>query len=135
MFERTSKTKTFLVVDEDFRILAYFSLALKSLKLDDSVTKSKVKKINALSKEIREVPVYLLGQFGKNDPYSDLITGSEILEAYMFPLIADVVKLVGGRIVLVECSNKPSLIEFYEMNGFIYLQQEGPLTQMIRFLV
>lgn len=94
---------------DNFKILAYFSLALKSLKLGVSVSRTIVKRIDGLAKDTREVPVYLLGQLGKNDPYSDLISGNEILEPYVFPLVAESARLVGGRTLLVECYNRPWL--------------------------
>ncbi|KLU63939.1 hypothetical protein DEAC_c41680 [Desulfosporosinus acididurans] len=140
LFEQISKSRTFLIVDEDslddgdFRILAYFSLALKSLKLDNSLSKTRIKKIDGLSNKIEDTSVYLLGQLGKNEPYQKDIQGKEILEKYVFPLVTQAVKYVGGRIILIECANKEKLISFYGNNGFVYLQ-EDEYVQMIRFLV
>lgn len=135
MFESTSKGKTYLVVDKDFNILAYFTLALKCLKLGDSVSKSKTKRIDGLSKDIGEVPVYLLGQLGKDDTHGSKVSGSEILYDHVFPLVTQALNAAGGRIVLVECRSEPRLIEFYLRNGFEFLQQDDDLTQLVRFLV
>ena len=140
LFEQISKSRTFLIVDEDylddgdFRILAYFSLALKSLKLDNSLSKTRLKKIDGLSNKIEDTSFYLLGQLGKNELYQKDIEGKEILEKYVFPMVAQAVKYVGGRIILIECANKEKLISFYGNNGFVYLQ-EDEYVQMIRFLV
>lgn len=141
LFEQVSKSRTFLLVDElaldeenSFRILAYFSLALKSLKLVDSLSNTRIKKIDGLSNKIEDTPVYLLGQLGKNELYQREIEGKDILEKYVFPLVAQAVKYVGGRILLIECVNKEKLISFYGNNGFIYLQ-EDEYVQMIRFLI
>lgn len=43
-------------------------------------------------------------------------------------------KLVGGRIIIVECENKDSLLEFYEEHGFESLQvnNSNGLLQLIR---
>ena len=120
--------------DGDFRILAYFSLALKSLKLDDSLSKTRIKKIDGLSNRIEDTPVYLLGQLGKNELYQEDTEGKDILEKHVFPVVAQAVKYVGGRIILIECANKEKLINFYGNNGFIYLQ-EDEYVQMIRFLI
>ena len=120
--------------DGDFRILAYFSLALKSLKLEHSLSKTRIKKINGLSNKIEDTPVYLLGQLGKNELYQEETEGKDILEEYVFPVVAQAVKFVGGRIILIECANNEKLISFYGNNGFIYLQ-EDEYVQMIRFLV
>lgn len=140
LFEQISKSRTFLIVDEDslddgdFRILAYFSLALKSLKLDNSLSKTRIKKIDGLSNKIEDTSVYLLGQLGKNELYHKDIEGKEILEKYVFPLVIQAVKYVGGRIMLIECANREKLISFYGNNDFVYLQ-EDEYVQMIRFLV
>ncbi len=120
--------------DGDFRILAYFSLALKSLKLDDSLSKTRIKKIDGLSNRIEDTPVYLLGQLGKNELYQEDTEGKDILEEHVFPVVAQAVKYVGGRIILIECANKEKLINFYGNNGSIYLQ-EDEYVQMIRFLI
>lgn len=130
LFEQISKSRTFLIVDEDalndgdFRLLAYFSLALKSLKLDNSLSKTRIKKIDGLSNKIEDTSVYLLGQLGKNELYQKDIEGKEILEKYVFPLVTQAVKYVGGRIILIECTNKERLISFYGNNRFVYLQED-----------
>jgi hypothetical protein len=71
LFEKTSKSRTFLIVNEKslnegkFETLGYFTLALKVLKISDNVSKSLVKKLDGLFKNIHETPVYLIGQLGK----------------------------------------------------------------------
>lgn len=112
----------------------HFSLALKSLKFDVSLSKTRIRKIDGLSNKIEDTSVYLLGQLAKNELYQKETDGKEILEGYVFPLVAQAVKYVGGRIILIECANKEKLISFYGNNGFVYLQDDE-YVQMIRFLV
>ncbi len=112
----------------------HFSLALKSLKFDVSLSKTRIRKIDGLSNKIEDTSVYLLGQLAKNELYQKDTDGKEILEGYVFPLVAQAVKYVGGRIILIECANKEKLISFYGNNGFVYLQDDE-YVQMIRFLV
>lgn len=112
----------------------HFSLALKSLKFDVSLSKTRIRKIDGLSNKIEDTSVYLLGQLAKNELYQKETDGKEILEGYVFPLVAQAVKYVGGRIILIECANKEKFISFYGNNGFVYLQDDE-YVQMIRFLV
>ncbi|PKM47710.1 MAG: acetyltransferase [Firmicutes bacterium HGW-Firmicutes-8] len=116
----------------DFELFAYFTIALKVLKISDSIPKTLIKKLDGLYKNIQETPVYLIGQLGKNDKYTDCISGQEIIE-YALSVILKSFQYVGGRIILVECINDDNLIEFYVKNGFVFLQ-EAELVQMVRFL-
>jgi len=113
-------------------VLAYFTVALKVLKLTEDVSITQRKKIDGLNKEIREVPCYLIGQLGKNDSYKDDIAGSLILQ-YSMGIIRKAFNSVGGRVVLVECNNNEKLLDFYTSNDFTFLQEED-LVQLISHL-
>lgn len=91
--------------------------------------------MDGLSKNKSELPSYLIGQIGKNDKYSKLICGDEIIN-YAMDVINQVYELVGGRFVLIECNDHNKLISFYQRNGFERLQKDGEdgLVQMVRFL-
>lgn len=125
-FERRGKSRTFLVIDssnttkESFPIIAYFTISLKVLKLE-KISKSKVKKIDGFRNDITELPVHLIGQLGKNDLKSDLITGKEILD-FSIDKIKTSIDIVGGRIVLIECRKINKIIDFYKNYGFNFLQ-------------
>lgn len=140
--EKKSKSRTYLIVDIDklekekeISILAYFTIANKTLFIDDTVSKEKIKKLDGLSKNKTELPAYLIGQLGKNDKYKDFISGEDVIN-YAMDVINQVHELLGGRFVLIECNNNQKLIDFYKRNEFIWLQQDGSdgLIQMIRFL-
>lgn len=141
--EKKSKSRTYLIIDTDkleqnseICILAYFTIANKTLFIDEKeVSRTTVKKLDGLSKNKTELPSYLIGQIGKNDKYSDLISGDEIIN-YAMDVINQVYELIGGRFVLIECNDHPKLISFYEKNYFKRLQKDGEdgLVQMVRFL-
>ena len=76
-----------------------------------------------------DIPAPLIGQLAKNfsHGYNSLITGDELLK-----MACDRVRIaqmiIGGKIVYLECENKPALIEFYKRNGFIAFS-ERPLDR------
>lgn len=53
--------------------------------------------------------------------------------------IKDIQKIVGGKIVYLECENKEELLHFYKDNGFIIFnerhQEDGKeLIQLLKYL-
>ena len=144
MFEKLGKSRTFLLFDgeEGFHILAYFTLAIQVLKVPQGLLSGrKTKQLDGFASKykgetITEFPAMLIGQIGKNDLYTELISGFEIMEYCLATLMAGQVYL-GGRIILLECKNIPALITLYEKFGFKIIQRDyndGELFQMIRVL-
>lgn len=139
------KSRTFFIYDEDqneFQILAYFTLALQVLKIpEDLISGRKAKLLDGFSSKIKgvkitEFPSILIGQIAKNDMYSDVISGTEVLEYCLATIFEGQVRL-GGRIVLLECKEIPYLIDLYKKFGFDKLEkdyEEGELLQMIKVL-
>jgi len=143
-FERMGKSRTFLVFDEDeeeFKVLAYFTLALQVLKVPGSFSNRKIKNLDGFNAKIHgeritEFPAILIGQLAKNDLYKDRLSGFELMQYCMSTLLDGQMRL-GGRIVMLECKDIPYLICFYEQFGFIKLErdyQEGDLIQLIKIL-
>ncbi|WP_294522675.1 N-acetyltransferase [uncultured Anaerovibrio sp.] len=109
-------------------LVGYFALASKYFHID-ARTKNRIG--SNLRKRISKfadydaflqryiVPAPLIGQLGKNykNGYDKLITGDELLQ-----IACDTVKegqrILGGKLVYLECEDVPSLIRFYEENGF-----------------
>ncbi len=109
-------------------LVGYFALAQKYFHIDigknrsiSTNLKKRIKKFatydDALHKCVVSAP--LIGQLGKNykNGYDKLITGDELLQ-----IACDTVKegqrILGGKLVYLECEDVPSLIRFYEDNGF-----------------
>jgi len=151
-FELLSKTKTYLVCDEDHLIrngeifiLGYFSLSLKSLDIPSGLSNRKRLILDGFSSKlhgepIRTIPCYLIGQLGKNSSIpkeQQYLTGDELL-IWSLSVIKDAVNAVGGRYVVIECHNNPELIDFYKRNGFEWFDNTSfdgiPMIQMVRRL-
>jgi len=136
-FDRRNKSRTYLIVDvenfEEYKILAYFTLTMKSLKLNPVVSKSKIKKMDGFRSDIKETEAVLIGQLGKNQDYKNQIDGKTILKTAIEIVYASH-NLIGGRIVFLECANHEKVVRFYEENGFAFLQESGEYLQMIRYL-
>ena len=143
-FEKLGKSRTFLIFDEDeeeFKVLAYFTLALQVLKIPETFSNRKVKEFDGFSAKIKgnritEFPVILIGQVGKNDLYKEKIASYDVMQ-YCLSTLLDGQMRLGGRIILLECKDVPYLIEFYNQFGFIKLEkdyQKDELIQLIKIL-
>jgi hypothetical protein len=83
-------------------------------------------------KKITDLPVYLIGQLAKNDKYSNLFDGKDLIDSALSE-IRKSQEVVGGRSILVESKNEESLTNFYTNNGFTLIQQDtDKLLQFIR---
>jgi hypothetical protein len=137
-YEKTAKGRTYLIVNSNsleektIEILAYFTLALKTLYISEEVSNTKRKKLDGLYKNTNDLPCYLIGQLGKNDLYKNDIDGHTII-SYAINIIQKSHEFVGGRFILVECSNNHQLVNFYEENDFEVLQKDE-LVQLVYFL-
>ena len=143
MFEKLGKSRTFLIYDEDedFKVLAYFSLALQVLKIPDEFSNRQISKLDGFSAKIRgskltELPAILIGQLGKNEMFQELLTGDMLMQLCLSRLYEGQMS-VGGRIIMLECKDVPYLIEFYGRYGFQKLEkdyEENEYIQMIKIL-
>ena len=143
-FEWMGKSRTFLIFnenEEEFKVLAYFTLALQVLKIPESFSNRKIRNLDGFNAKIHgeritEFPAILIGQLAKNDLYKDHLSGFKLMQYCMSTLLDGQMRL-GGRIVMLECKDIPYLIYFYEQFGFIKLErdyQEGDLIQLIKIL-
>ena len=84
LFEKLGKSRTFLVVDEDFDIIGYFSLALSILDIPQILSNRKRKDMDGLSAKrkgelVEKIPSILIGQLAKNDLYIGKFSGNGLL--------------------------------------------------------
>ena len=49
--------------------------------------------------------------------FSGEVSGDEIVD-YALSVISRVREAIGGRVVFIECQDKPKLIEFYNRNAY-----------------
>lgn len=107
-------------------LIAYYTTNIKALSIDRfAVSRSMRKRINKFATYDNVLKSYLIAaplvaQLGKNytNGYNKLITGDELLKMAC-DRIAMAQELIGGKIVYLECEDKPSLIDFYSRNGFV----------------
>lgn len=94
----------------------------------------KRKELDGFSTSAQQVKAFLIGQLGKNDNIPNSMLNLEtILSAGIYPILISAQRLLGGRVVLLECENTPGLIRLYERAGYKLLQL-GELAQMVRRL-
>jgi hypothetical protein len=142
--EKRDLTRTYLIIDQnkfesdnEINIVAYFSIALKTLIIPQTLSNSKIKKIDGFSKDAKDSIVYLIGQLARNDGYNtEAITGAEIL-ARALNIISDIKDKIGGKVVLVECEDQKKVIDFYLENDFERLPEhsENELINAIKEII
>ncbi|MEI7812769.1 MAG: hypothetical protein WCJ01_10135 [Ignavibacteria bacterium] len=141
-YEKSFRSRTFIIYNLHTNknnkndILAYYTLSLKSVKIpSDSIPKRIAGKLGGKKRLENEIPAFLIGQLGKNSNAKDNIPGKDLLEEAM-SMIFVAQECVGCRLVILECEEKPKLINFYKANGFLYLQNQkersNDLAQMIK---
>jgi hypothetical protein len=104
----------------------YFTLTIKSFTLTkNALSKNMRKKVSKFGQYNKELERYiisapLIGQLGKNytNGYNKLITGDELLKMACDKISTSQLEL-GGKIIYLECEDKPELLGFYQRNGFI----------------
>ena len=129
-FAKQSIASTYLVMasyKERYVLVGYFTLANKIFCIDkDSLPNRKwrgrIAKFGQFDTSIKRYTLSapLIGQLGKNysHSYNTLITGDELLKLAL-DKVKEMQNIVGGKIVYLECEDKPRLIEFYSQNGFV----------------
>ena len=128
VFDLQSISRTHLVFTsykQEPVLVGYFTLANKVFKIPNkNISKSLKKRITKFGRYDPDFKLYtisapLIAQLGKNftSNYSELITGDELLQMAC-DIIADIQLSIGGKIIYIECEDKPKLLSFYERNGF-----------------
>lgn len=135
-FEKMDISRTYLVMSTFQRkpfIAGYFSISNKSMIMNkksyQSLSTTMKKRLLGIGYKTEqnsyEVKSFLLGQLGKN--YSEvavranLASGDDLLEL-AYEKIKEAHKVVGGRILYLECDDYPKLVDFYTRNGFRKIQ-------------
>jgi len=140
-FEKSGYSTTYLVYasyKDKPEMAGYFTLANKQFYITAKSTKQKVSRGNAplLSNSKRRrlvqygtydkslgiytISAPLIGQLGKNFAINDgkLISGAELLEIACSK-VWEIQRNFSGRVVYLECEDKPELVNFYSNNGFV----------------
>lgn len=119
-FARKRQAITYFILDESRKLLAYFALTHKAVKIDVSRLSKTV--CRGLDRHAEKDPdgdgynasAFLIAQFGKNSAYRGevALSGNELM-ARSFKSLKAAQHLVGGGIVYLECEDVPKLLEFY----------------------
>lgn len=129
-FLKSGISKTFLVT-ASYKgkqvVVGYFSLTNKATKVKKASLNSNWRKRIARFENKYEsddknyvVSLPLIGQLGKNykNDYNELITGDVLLKMAC-DKVKEAQKILGGKLVYLECEDKPQLVDFYQSNGFV----------------
>jgi len=144
-FSKQGLSQTHLVlnpVGDSNELVGYFSLANKvtyvtrgemSKSLFSYISKFGITDDNGGV----HVAMPLIAQLGKNDN-AENVSGSDILELAI-SLIVVVQRIIGGRLVYLECENEPKLLGFYARNDFDVFGErktsdDEALIQLIRII-
>lgn len=122
-FEMARVARTYLIFDDNSDILAYFSLAFKSIVILNT-TKSQLKKLTGGLTNNNQINAYLIGQIGKNSLIQNNPVKLNDILSEIYPLIEQGQEMFGGRAVILECENNTKLIQYYEQHGFKLIETE-----------
>jgi hypothetical protein len=118
-FEKSSISRTYLILDDNGDLLAYFSISFKEITINtESLSGTAIKKLNGMSKTADTLKVYLIGQIGKNSLIQPNPIKLDMILSEIYNVIAQAQALIGGRVVILECEDQPKLITLYEKHGF-----------------
>ena len=128
-FAKQSIAQTFLVY-ASYRgknvLCGYFTIANKYIVVGShSVSKTTARRLRKfampnISDDNLVIMAPLIAQLGKNymNDYRKLITGDELLKMAIDKVSA-AQRIIGGKVVYVECEDIDFLKKFYEDNGFV----------------
>ena len=131
-FERNLRSRTYLYANNENKgIVVYFTLAINYLETD----KFKSEIIQILSgyasyiDKTNAIPCYLIGQLAISDEYRKQGIGNFLLTDAL--KIADNAQTsFGGRFVLIDSVNNDKVINFYEQNSFIAIENDKSLKSI-----
>ncbi|GAQ25684.1 hypothetical protein [Tepidanaerobacter syntrophicus] len=143
-YEKRDKCRTYVYFDEEYleetgklKVVAFFSLALKTIRIPviNTMSKTLQRKLGKLADKDENIVAYLIGQLGRSSDYDkSVINGKKILQD-CYDLIGSARDIVGGRLILIECKRIEKLCRFYENEGYIDITENGDdLKQYVRFM-
>lgn len=118
-------TLVYIYSGNRWNLCGYFTLTIKTIDIEKESVGSgmfkKVKKFGTYDSQTHKctIPVPLIAQLGKNyaDNCNKLIKGSELL-TFACNEVRKAQRIIGGKVVYLECEDTPKLINFYRNNGF-----------------
>lgn len=131
-FESHLRSRTYIYLDNETKeIAAYFTVAVNTLHTD-GISSEVILLLDGYKDDIQTIPCFLIGQVGKSDKYETFKIGNYIL-ADAVEKIDEAQRLLGGRFILLDAINDPKLIEFYQQNTFIPIE-ENAIAESIQMI-
>lgn len=130
-YEKADVGKTYLCVDKkkleegEFVILAYFSLAQRTIDLGELSNKKRRKLLGSYPgrDKLKSISAFLIGQLGRCDDCSSAdLSGQQLLDE-CYHAISLAAKIVGGKLLVLEC-REHMYEKFYKNQGFKKLYDE-----------
>lgn len=139
MMEKKNMCRTYLAIDGDSRILGYYSIGLRCMKVPQSVDSNGepakddrfMNRMN-VDPESRVAQSYLIGQLSRS---KDAPKGfGKVLMRDAIDMIKDANLIVGCRLVRVDCDDR--LVDYYSRFGFRLIRKndDRDLNQMAYIL-
>lgn len=107
--QKARRSKTFLLTDDDYGTLGYFTLA--ATKIEGKATPRSL-----VGNSRKDCQGFVLAKLGVHQEYQGQRLGSYLVHS-AFNRCLEAESRIGGRIVIVDLLNK-SLDSFYEKSGF-----------------
>lgn len=122
-FAKRKMAITYLVLDAENKIIAYFSITHKALEIRDNGLSNSIRKtLNRYSQfdsnsKSYTVSAFLIAQFGKNLSYDgdEKISGNDLMDS-CFYILLKIQHDAGGGVIYLECENNEKLLNFYMNN-------------------
>ncbi len=107
------------------QIVGYYTIAYKVVQISkNAISRTTERKLSRFgefnpSTATYTLPAPLIAQFGKNytDNLNEKISGDKLMELAL-DQIETIHSLAGGRVVYLECENRPKLLDYYKRQGF-----------------
>lgn len=130
-YEKTNYGKTYLCIDldalknGDFVVIAYFTIAQKSLDISNLSKKKKRKVLGEYPgrDSLNSVPAFLVGQLGRSDDYTNEDLSGQQLLYECYHAISLAARIIGGNLLVLEC-REHMFSKFYEKQEFKKLYDE-----------
>lgn len=127
-----------MILDDDGQILAYFSLSLKEIHLNQDnekpISKNLRKRLYGICKNSDRVNAYLIGQVDKNDSIKDNPINLELILEEAYTIIDKANQFVGGRVIILECEKVDKLVSLYQ-NAEFNILIDNPAERLITMYI
>ncbi len=91
---------------------------------DKKISKTQIKSIDGISKNVERISAFLIGQIGKNAAIENNPINLQFILNEIYSVVSAAKALIGGRIIFLECEDNEKLIKHYQDHGFTLIQDD-----------